>query len=109
MFNPILFEQASGSLFNGDEGPMNGGKQQDAYGFIQKLLPGFGAGELFEAVSKRKKSCWKCGKEMSASTTGSEPLLEIPENLNRPESKMEFEHILSNYLKDHSIFEFEKL
>jgi hypothetical protein len=41
--------------------------------------------------------------------TRSELLLEIPENLNRPESKMEFEHILSNCLKDHSIFEFEKL
>jgi hypothetical protein len=26
MFNPIFFEQAPGSLFNGDEGSMNGGK-----------------------------------------------------------------------------------
>ena len=109
MFNPILFEQASGPLFNGAEGPMNGDEQEDAYDFIQKLLPEFGAGELFEAVFKCKKSCWKCGKEMPASITRSELLLEIPENLNRPESKMEFEHILSNCLKDHSIFEFEKL
>ena len=89
MFNPILFEQASGPLFNGAEGPINGDKQEDAYAFVQKLLLEFGADELFEAVCKCKKSYWKCGKEMSASMTRSELLLEIPENLNRPENKVE--------------------
>jgi len=88
---------------------MNGDKQEDAYDFIQKLLPEVGVGELFEAVFKCKKSCGECGKEMSASITRLELLLEIPETLNRPEIKVEFEHALSNCLKDHSIFEFEKL
>jgi hypothetical protein len=89
MFNPIPFEQASGPLFNEAEGPMNGDKQEEAYDFIQKLLPEFGDGELFEAVCRCKKSCWKCGKEMSASITRSGLLLEIPENLNRLENKVE--------------------
>jgi len=81
MFNPIPFEQASG--------PMNGDKQEEAYDFIQKLLPEFGDGELFDAVCRCKKSYWKCGKEISASITRSELLLEIPENLNRLENKVD--------------------
>jgi hypothetical protein len=70
MFNPILFEQASSSLLNGAEGPMNGDKQEDAYDFIQKAHPEFGASELFEAVFKCKKSCREYEKEISASITG---------------------------------------
>ena len=105
MFNPILFEQTSGPLFNGAEGPMNGDEQEDAYDFIQKLLPEFGAGELFEAVFKCKKSCWKCGKRCQPSLQGQSCFLKF----QKTENKVEFEHVLSNCLKDHSIFEFEKL
>ena len=88
---------------------MNGYKQEGAYDSIQKLLPEIGAGELFEAVFQCNKNCRTYGKEISASITGSGRLLPIPENLKRTENKVEFEHALSNYLKDHSIFEFEKL
>jgi hypothetical protein len=58
--------------------------------------------------SNVRRVCRKYGKEMSASITRSELLLEIPESLNRPENKVEFEHVLSNRLKNYSIFEFEK-
>jgi hypothetical protein len=88
---------------------MNGDKQEGAHYFIQKLLPEIGADEPFEAVFQCKKNCQKCGKEMSASVTRSELLLAIPRNLERTENKVEFEHVLSKCLTDHSIFEFEKL
>ena len=88
---------------------MNGDEQEDVSEFMQRLLPEIGASDLFEAVLECRKNCRKCGEEKSVSVTRAELLLNIPDNLKRPENKVEFEHLLGNSLKDHSIFEFGKL
>ena len=108
-FNPVLFQQVCGALFNGAEGPMNGDEQEDVYDFIQKLLPEIGASDLFEAVFECRKNCRLCGEERSVTVTRGELLLNIPSHLKSPKSKVEFDHLLGNFLKDQSIFEFEKL
>lgn len=106
--NPLLFEEVSGAMFSGAEGPMNGDHQEDVHDFIKQLVPALSAGELFDAVVEGKGKCRKCGKEESVTKTLQDLPLPVPDNMAKG-GKIDFEVLVNKAMESGSLLDFETL